>query len=288
VPGRDDRSATDQPDRDPDEESVVPTPTALIRSTETPSGEEGDRHPVVIGLDGSEGARAALLWGLAEAARRGVGVEVFSAFPVDFYWTDAYLVDAQHIDSVRADTRARAEALVAEARRDPAVAAVPGSADVPVQVVVAAGAPAEHLVQRAADADLLVVGSRGRSAIRSTLIGSVALHCVAHAPCSVVVAHAGVPSTGAAAGKVVVGLDDSDMGRAALTAAVTEAARLGADVEAVVAHEAPDHWSDMYTLMAPPSGETHEHAVTRGEQIVAEVLGTTAGGTAPAVHVSAE
>jgi nucleotide-binding universal stress UspA family protein len=127
-------------------------------------------------------------------------------------------------------------------------------------------------VHQAEDADLLVVGSRGRGAVRSSMAGSVALHCAAHARCPVVVVH---PTSAGAAepGHVVVGLDDSDHARAALTAAVAEAAALGAEVEAVLAYEPPNYWSDLYAVVAPSVGETAEHAQRRGEAIVGEVLG---------------
>ena len=220
---------------------------------------------IVVGVDGSAGARLALSWALAEAVRRGADVEVLAAFPVDFYWTDAYLVDRNQVEDLRADTGIRVRALVEELRGQ-----VDGAADLAVEVVVCAGAPAAHLVQRAEGADLLVVGSRGRGAVRSSMAGSVALHCAAHARCPVVVVH---PTTATEPGPVVVGLDDSDHARAALTAAVAEAAALGAEVEAVLAHEPPNYWSDLYAVVAPPVGESAEHAQRRAEAIVGEVLG---------------
>ncbi|MET0764641.1 MAG: universal stress protein, partial [Blastococcus sp.] len=36
---------------------------------------------------------------------------------------------------------------------------------------------------------LLVVGSRSRNQLRGVVLGSVALHCVMHAPCPVLVVH---------------------------------------------------------------------------------------------------
>jgi nucleotide-binding universal stress UspA family protein len=239
---------------------------------------------IVVGVDGSAGARVALVWALAEAARRGVEVEAVAAFPVDLYWSDPYLIDAGRIDAVRADTQSRARALVDEVRRDPA-AAVPGGFDVPVHVVVVAGAPAEQLVDRAGDADLLVVGSRGRGGVRSALLGSVALHCAARARCSVVVVH---PASSGTVGPVVVGLDGSEPSRAALSTAADQAAGLGVDVVAVVAHERPNHWSDLYAVPAPATAEIHERALGRGEQLVADVLGAGAAEKQPAVRILAK
>jgi len=54
---------------------------------------------------------------------------------------------------------------------------------------VLAGDPRETLVQEAVatHADLLVVGSHGRTGIAKLMIGSVSSHLVTHAPCSVLV-----------------------------------------------------------------------------------------------------
>jgi nucleotide-binding universal stress UspA family protein len=49
------------------------------------------------------------------------------------------------------------------------------------------GAPALTLVEVAESADLLVVGSHGRTGLSRLVIGSVAMACVQHAPCPVVV-----------------------------------------------------------------------------------------------------
>jgi len=245
------------------------------------------RPLVIVGVDGSGGARAALVWAMAEAARRGAELEVVSAAPVDFYWTDPYLVDGGRLEEVRTDTEERARALVEDVRHDPAVTAVPDSAGVPVRVVVVAEPAAELLVRRAEEADLLVIGSRGRSGVRSTLLGSVALHCATHARCLVVVVHPLPQSVTAAGGKVVVGLDDSDTSREALRHAVRAAAGLGADVEGVVAYHELNPWSGLYTLGAPPVGELREHARRRGEDMVAEVVSAVSDGPRPNVRVVA-
>ncbi|SFE86293.1 universal stress protein [Blastococcus tunisiensis] len=234
---------------------------------------------VVVGVDGSHGGRLALAWALSAAAARGADLEVVSAFPVGVFWLDPYLVDDRRIEDVRRDTEARVRALVAEVRDDPAVSAVPGTAEVRVWVVASPGPAAPALVHRADGAELLVVGSRGRGGLRSTLLGSVALHCAVHAGCPVAVVHpaSGSAPAGAAARRVVVGLDDSLHAREALLAAVDEAARRGARVEAVLAYETPNYWSDMYAVMTSPPGRTRDQALERAETVVAEVLGGDAG-----------
>jgi len=230
---------------------------------------------MVVGIDGSEGARGALTWALTEAAQRGADLDVVSAFPVDFYWVDPYLLDRRRIDALRSETENRVMAILAEVRQDPAVAALPGAAAVDVRVLVVGGAPAAHLVQRSEGAALLVVGSRGRGALRSAVAGSVALHCSAHAKCPVVVVHP-MRAPAEEPARIVVGLDDSEAARAALAAAVAQAAALGARVDAVVAFEAPNYWIDLYSVMPPPIGETQQRARARGESVVAEVAGAEA------------
>ncbi len=238
-------------------------------------GGPGTEQRIVVGADGSPGSRLAVAWALTAAARRRAALLVMSAFPVEVYWMDPYFVDTRRVEAIREDTETRARGLVQEVLRDPEVSAVPGAAEVPVHVVAIPGPAAPNLVEHSATADLLVVGSRGRGGIRSTVLGSVALHCAAHAACPVVVVHpapAGAAEA-AAARRVVVGLDDSPPARAALVAAVAEARDRGARVEAVLAYEEPNYWSDLYAVMLPPPGQTRSQATEHAETIVAETLG---------------
>jgi nucleotide-binding universal stress UspA family protein len=224
-------------------------------------GERPGKTRVVVGVDGSPGSRAALVWAVDHAARRGDELQVVATFPVEVYWSDPHLLDERHIQAVRADTEARVRAMVDE---------VVGQSDlggVPVGVVVAAGGPAPVLVDASDDAALLVVGSRGRGAVRSTVLGSVALHCVTHARCPVVVVH---PRADAALtpARVVVGLDGSDESRGALARAAEEAARIGGEVWAVAAYSPESYWSDAYDVVVPPLEDLRED-VTRGAEEMA-------------------
>ncbi len=237
---------------------------------------------VVVGVDGSAGSRAALVWALSAAARAGARLAVVAAFPIEFYWAAPTLLDARRVDQVRADTEARARALVDEVRDDPASG---GHADVPVDVVALPGRAAQQIVQAAHDADLLVVGSRGRGAVRSTVLGSVALHCVTHAACPVVVVR---PHTEAALAppRVVVGLDGSATSMTALDRALEDAARLGAAVTAVAAYSEESYWSHAYDVLVPPVEQLRADAHRGAEKMVA-LARERFGPAAPDVDVRA-
>ena len=88
----------------------------------TPGGNERagtgtQRERWVVGVDGSPGARAALVWALTAAAQAGAALELVSSYPVDFYWADPYLLDIVRLDEIRADTARLVTDALAEARR---------------------------------------------------------------------------------------------------------------------------------------------------------------------------
>jgi nucleotide-binding universal stress UspA family protein len=249
-----------------------PTETGTAGRAGSGDGTPGSAR-VVVGVDGSAGAFAALVWALTEAARSGADVEVVSAFPVGDYWNDPLLIDARRIETLRSDTEARARAFVARAMSDPAVTAVPRAAAVEAIFTVVVGEPAEHLVRLARGARLLVVGSRGRGGVRSTLLGSVALHCSTHAPCPVVVVHAPMQPTAA---RVIVGFDDSAVARTALVRAAEEAGRRGAALEVVSAYQPIVYWSDVVAAV-PPLDESLPQFRRRVERLVTDVLGEPLG-----------
>jgi nucleotide-binding universal stress UspA family protein len=150
-------------------------------------GDAAGRPRVVVGVDGPIGSRAALVTALGAAARRDATLEVVAAHPADVYLSEPRLTDPHWIDEVRAETETRARSLVEEVRADPEVTAVSGAEA--VRVVAETGSPAEVLVRRSAGAGLMVVGSKSRSRLTGMVLGSVALHCVVHAPCPVMVVH---------------------------------------------------------------------------------------------------
>ena len=131
---------------------------------------------IVVGVDKSDSARAALAWAVRQAGLTGAEVDAVAAWlpPVQFGWAPPYEGPG---------LRAAAEAALSEAIDDVQREAL----GVVIRPVVVRDNPARALLDAAKDADLLVVGSRGHSGFTEALLGSVGQHCVHHAQCPVVV-----------------------------------------------------------------------------------------------------
>jgi nucleotide-binding universal stress UspA family protein len=67
------------------------------------------------------------------------------------------------------------------------VAAVIPAAQVPITKLVAHGDVSASLIEAAKNADMLVLGSRGRGGFAGLKLGSVSSECVQHASCPVVI-----------------------------------------------------------------------------------------------------
>jgi nucleotide-binding universal stress UspA family protein len=135
------------------------------------------QHRVVVGVDGSDGSKAALQWAGRQAKLTGAALEVVTGweYPAFYGWAPAMPDDVDY-----EDLAARAQAQMIDQ--------VFGS-DRPatLQTRVVARHPAEALVEASEGADLLVVGSRGYGGFADALLGSVSTYCVHHAHCPVTV-----------------------------------------------------------------------------------------------------
>jgi nucleotide-binding universal stress UspA family protein len=250
-----------------------------------PSASDARRPRVVVGIDGSPGSRAALVQAFLAAARRGGDLEVVACYTMELYWFGGFPLDVPNIATVRDDAEDRARAQLQEIRDEIAVSAVPGIRDVAAEVVIAQGAPAHVLVEHAHGVDLLVVGNRGRGAARSAVLGSVALHCATHAPCEVLVVHTDTVAVSDPP-KVVVGVDGSDAARAALVAAIDEAASRGADLDAVVTFQITDYWTDLASVVVPSVEHIRTELSARTETLVAGALqGRPSGAPVPHIRI---
>jgi nucleotide-binding universal stress UspA family protein len=128
------------------------------------------RGPVVVGVDGSAAADAALGFGFAEARLRGVPLLAVCALADSPASRGGYL-------------RLQAEFEPAIARHEKK------HPEVPVLRQVAQGGARDALLAAAHDAQLLVVGSRGRGGVAGMLLGSVSQAVLHHALCPVAVVH---------------------------------------------------------------------------------------------------
>ena len=132
---------------------------------------------IIVGVDGSEQSLGALHWAAREARRRGAPLRVVTAYTVPMIGGSTFDVGYAAFDDA-AMNRA-VEDLVADARRRVA------ELDVEVRSTVQAGDPSGVLVDLSRDAQLLVLGSRGRGGFIGRLLGSVSTAVPAHAHCPV-------------------------------------------------------------------------------------------------------
>ena len=137
---------------------------------------------IVVGIDGSDNSRKALEWAVREAGLRGTSLTVLAVHQVaTHYWTGApehYASDTPETEMVRQ---------AAEDAVQKAVSQVGGPAPTSVTVRAVSGVPARELVAASADADLVVVGSRGGGGFARIRLGSVSNQVASHADSPVVV-----------------------------------------------------------------------------------------------------
>ena len=135
---------------------------------------------IVVGLDGSDESTRALDWAAEEADLRGGRVRVVTAWhvPVLVYSAGYTPMVAP---SVEESSEHAANTIVEGA------AAELTDRGLEVDTVVEYGNAAQALIDASAEADLLVVGSRGHGGFAGLLLGSVSTQCAQHATCPVVV-----------------------------------------------------------------------------------------------------
>ncbi|HKA70056.1 MAG TPA: universal stress protein [Actinomycetes bacterium] len=185
---------------------------------------------VVVGVDGSEPSLAALNWAIAEAVDRQARLRVVHTYSWPMYREG---FDALPPGPEEGGLRTAAVEILAKA-----VQRVRATApELPVDSVLHTGPTSRRLLAEAADADLLVVGSRGHGGFAGLLLGSVSGQVATHAPCPVVVVRSASGGAGPWTGRVIVGVEDIDGSAGMVEFAMDEAARLGTGL--VVAHCMP-------------------------------------------------
>ncbi|RDI55281.1 universal stress protein [Nocardia mexicana] len=192
------------------------------------------RATIVVGADGSEIALQAVVWAAVEAALHRCALHIITSFGVDPRPGMASILAANEQQWLRED----GERVLAEAASI-ARHAVPDT-EVVITTELTFDLIIPTLLERSMEARMIVVGSRGRGAIRRALLGSVSTAVSRHAHCPVAVVH-GDAAADAAWGRkpVVVGVDGTANSVPAIELAFGEASQRKVGLVAVHA------WSDM-------------------------------------------
>jgi nucleotide-binding universal stress UspA family protein len=154
----------------------APCPVVVVRDGVEPIRHLAER--IVVGIDGSPASQRALHWALDLARPGHACVEVVNA------WQPT--VVAGPFAGVTVDAQTFQDA--AEQTVDEALAAEDTTGIAITRNIACCGA-SSAIIDAAQGADLVVVGSRGRSELSEALLGSVSHQVAYHAPCPVAVIH---------------------------------------------------------------------------------------------------
>jgi len=210
-------------------------------------------HPVIVGADDAASTGAAVDWAADEADLRGARLHLVHAWQ-----GEPEGPGSEDADQARQSGAQMLDALVRRAAdRHPELRITSGAVEVP---------PREALTALSAEAQLLVLGSRGRGGFPALLIGSTSLHLAAHAACPVVVVPGNAPEPGAG---VAVGLDGRQADDEVLAFAFETAQRRQLPLTAVHAWSYP-----LIRLSGHPAPPVYElgHVEAEEARLVAELL----------------
>ncbi|MDJ1132068.1 universal stress protein [Streptomyces iconiensis] len=177
---------------------------------------------VVVGVDGSASSLYAVDVAAREAAVRGASLRIVHAF----VWP---LMSVPLAPSVVGSPEGGLRNLANQTVEEAVSRARTAEAGVEVTGEVVSGEPLSVLSTESREAGLVVVGTRGMGGFTGLLVGSVAVHLAAHAECPVLVTR-GKPDP---MGPVVLGVDGSEVGEAAVAWAFAEASLRGAELVAL-------------------------------------------------------
>lgn len=140
---------------------------------------------IVVGIDGSEHGAAALRFAVEEAGLRQANLVAVHAWsyvplaPIQTGYDTMELPPAYVAEDLDREEQAACVLL------DTALAGLPAALEIERRVI--AGSADDAILEAAADAALIVVGSHGHGRLASALLGSTSSRVIEHAPCPVVV-----------------------------------------------------------------------------------------------------
>lgn len=217
-------------------------------------------QPIIVGVDGSPVSKVAVDWAARSAAMRGAALKLVyivtppavMAFP-EVPMPPGYLQWQEEEGSRLLD-----------AARKTATEAI-GDRPITVTVEMITGPAVSTLADLSTDAQMIVVGCRGRGALARGLLGSVSTGLVHRAHCPVAIIHDEDPlMPHPTKAPVVVGVDGSPSSERAVAIAFEEASFRGVDLVAVHA------WSDTGVFEFPGADWSTLQAL--GEETLSERL----------------
>ena len=214
--------------------------------------------PIVVGVDGSEAASAAVAWAARAAAALSLPLHIVTVVHIPaFYYTEPYL--AESFKEELEDT--------AKARLGSARVHAKQTVDEPLDITTEQheGKVSQTLIELSANRAPPCARSRGHGEFTGLLVGSTTSAVAAHGHCPLVVVRGrtmdGQPPT---EGPIVVGVDGSESSKAAVEVAFEQAAARGASLVAV------NVWSDV--SVQPSLGASPEDplwsSIQTGEEVV--------------------
>lgn len=212
-----------------------------------------DRKSVVVGVDGSDNANAALRVAASVAAKRGLRLKIIHALDFAPYGFGGPYIDAGGVYEWMEES---GKSILVDAERD----ARERVGDIDITTELSVGNSAQWLVELSESARVVVIGASGVGATATALLGNNAVSVTTHSHCPVVVVR-GEIRPGA---PVVVGVDGSPTSARAVAVAFEEASLR--DAPLVTVHV----WSDLgprafddprAAALVPGGIEDAEHAV---------------------------
>ncbi|PTT66552.1 universal stress protein [Arthrobacter sp. HMWF013] len=149
-----------------------------IRAEQAKAGHHPVENVVVVGVDGSEQARVAVLEAAAQAERLGAKLRVLCAVP-QYSGSLAWVPAPMDRKALLADIQVQLDAGMAWLRSHyPAL---------PMEAALKDGSPVDALVEASRQVELVVVGTRGRGGFTGMLLGSTSAGVLHHAKSPVLV-----------------------------------------------------------------------------------------------------
>eukprot|EP00270_Netrium_digitus_P021789 TRINITY_DN9549_c0_g1_i5.p1 TRINITY_DN9549_c0_g1~~TRINITY_DN9549_c0_g1_i5.p1 ORF type:complete len:163 (+),score=46.50 TRINITY_DN9549_c0_g1_i5:155-643(+) len=152
---------------------------------------------IIVAVDRSEGGQYAFSWALDKVIRPSDSLVIVNvrATVLDLFQQDVFYGEAEEVTALDKKLMLESEELLTRLHEEAATRNVS-----PVDYVMLEGDPRDAIVGETMKqgADILVLGSRGLSAIARMFLGSVSDYCVHHAPCPVIIVkkpEAAVPSS---------------------------------------------------------------------------------------------